>query len=193
MMGRVYVLGRTPSIIGSLRFGYAGTQQQIVTDGNISFPALASTTPAAGGTGCNVNDRFYDAYNNTYTATAVTAGAVTTIAMNAVGTFNGVVPANPIALTAAPGFAGTGVTVNLSWTSGATNLLLANNTTAGTMTLTTPGMTTVTNGLTVGGQLVSTGLGMSFGNVVAPGGVTDLSRHIALYSTIFGLSITHHD
>jgi hypothetical protein len=32
--------------------------------------------------------------------------------------------------------------------------------------------------------------GVNFGSVVAPGGVTDLSRHIALYATTFGMSIT---
>ena len=79
------------------------------------FVALDGTSPLAnGGSNNAVNDRFYDAYDNIYTATAVDgSGAVTAIRMDltipsALATYP-----NPIALTPCPGFFGAGVAVNL--------------------------------------------------------------------------------
>lgn len=57
-----------------------------------------------------------------------------------------------------------------------TNTLLMTLSAAGALTLTT-------------GDLVANA-GVSFGSAVAPGGNADLSRHISLYSTTFGFSIT---
>ena len=92
-----------------------GTDQTIEISANTYTPALASTTPVAGGAGNAVNDRLYDAQGNFYTVTAVSGGAVTTIQMDSCRAVSGL-PANPVALTACSGFNGTGVTVNLTWT-----------------------------------------------------------------------------
>jgi hypothetical protein len=116
--GDMYALNALPnaySTIQHISIVKSGFDQILQLDGNAMVATLPSATPVAGGSGCNVNDRFYDAYNNTYTATAVTAGAVTAIALNAATARFGGVPANPVALTAAPGFSGTGVQVNLTW------------------------------------------------------------------------------
>jgi hypothetical protein len=188
--------------------------------------ALTSATPAAGGTGCAVNDRFYDAYNNIYTATAVTGGAVTTIRMDSTrARIAGAVPANPIALTAAPGFTGTGVTVNLTWTMptrlvvqhtsgqvafyGSAGITL-NGGSAGTSIA--AGAFTLFNEPTaakhaatkayvdslspVGKYLLLTGGtmsgGISFGSVTGAN-AQDMSKHILLYSTLYGFNVTGYN
>jgi len=61
------------------------------------------------------------------------------------------------------------------------------NTRTGAVTLTSADVTGVSGLLTTGGAMSG---GLSFGGTVAPGGATDLSRHIALFSTTFGFSIT---
>ncbi|HTB46468.1 MAG TPA: tail fiber domain-containing protein [Acetobacteraceae bacterium] len=116
--GDMYALNALPnaySTIQHISIVKSGFDQIFQLDGNALVATLPSATPVAGGSGCNVNDRFYDAYNNTYTATAVTAGAVTAIALNAATARFGGVPANPVTLSPAPGFSGTGVQVNLTW------------------------------------------------------------------------------
>jgi hypothetical protein len=95
-------------------FQRSGTDQLISMNGNSYVPSAPAVV--SGGAGWNVNDRAYDAYYNTYTVSAVSAGAVTTLTMNATGSWIGTPPANPITLTAAPGFNGTGLTINLTWT-----------------------------------------------------------------------------
>lgn len=107
-------INNSSSNIKFAMFQISGTDQQIRMDGNSYVPS--APVVAAGGTGWAVNDRAYDAYSNTYTVTAVSSGAVTALSMNAISARIGSPPANPVALTAAPGFTGTGLTINLTWT-----------------------------------------------------------------------------
>jgi hypothetical protein len=149
--GNFYAYNALPnawSTIQHISFIKSGFDQVLQLDGNSIVATLPSATPVAGGSGCNVNDRFYDAFNNTYTATAVTAGAVTTIALNAATARFGAVPANPVALTAAPGFSGTGVTVNLTWVA-PTRFVLRATGAGQSMLLSAPGGITAGNPITL--------------------------------------------
>jgi len=112
------------SQIQNIRIWRSSTDQIIDIASVVTTASMTSNTPVAGGSGLVLNERLYDAYGNTYTATAVTGGVATTVIMNTATARNGNVPANPIALTAAPGFVGIGVTVNLTWTA-PTRLVLA--------------------------------------------------------------------
>jgi hypothetical protein len=178
--GGQYVLDVLPSAYSTLQhleFRKTGSDQVIQLNG--SAPSLTSTTPVAGGSGCNVNDRFYDAYSNTYTATAVTGGAVTTIRMDGATAIFGNAPANPIALTAAPGFAGTGVTVNLTWTAPARLVI---------QTFSQPMLLNAPAGIQTQGTLLPVN-GIDFGSVIVSS-VTDFSKHISLYGGWGGINIT---
>lgn len=192
MMGNVQAWNTTNNFanqLGLLGFRRNGSDQMVYIDGNANYAALNATTPiATGGSGVNVNDRFYDAYNNTYTATAVTAGAVTTIRMDSTSARLAAPPANPVTLTAAPGFSGTGVTVNLTWT--APTRLLIQAAASATLGLQGGGGITLLNATTAN-SLVTFQNGASFGNTLAAS-PTDLSHHIALWSTGsgYGLSVT---
>ena len=162
-----------------------GGDQQISLNGNSYTPSFTSI--AAGGSGVNAGDRFYDAYNNTYTATAVTTGAATTITLDTATVYTGAPPANPIALTASQGFAGTGVTVNLTWTA-QTRLLIQATGAGQTLALSgTAGISLLSASSHTGAATFSAGIG--FGSQTGASN-TDLSKHIALYGTTYGLSVT---
>lgn len=179
--GGQYVLDVLPSAYSSLQhleFRKSGTDQIIQLNGLAYAPSLTSTTPVAGGSGCNVNDRFYDAYSNTYTATAATGGAVTTIRMDASTAHFGTAPTNPIALTAAPGFAGTGVTVNLTWTAPARLVIQTGGQT----------MALIAASIQTQGTLLPVN-GIDFGSVIVSS-ITDFSKHISLYGGWGGINIT---
>jgi len=84
----------------------------------------------------------------------------------------------------------------LNWNAGYLNVSIT-NTTNGTSTdanMSTVGSFTLTglNACAIGATTPATGAftGINFGSAVAPGGVTDLSRHIALYSTTYGFNVT---
>jgi hypothetical protein len=182
--GDQYVMNGLPSANSTIQhigFRKSGSDQILELAASAFAPALTSATPVAGGSGCNVNDRFYDAYNNTYTATAVTGGAVTTIRMDAATTRFSTPGANPIALTAAPGFAGTGVTVNLTWTA-PSRLVIQTTGGSQSMLLSAPA------GIQTQGTLFPVN-GIDFGSVLASS-VTDFSKHISLYAGWGGINIT---
>jgi hypothetical protein len=62
--------------------------------------------------------------------------------------------------------------------------------TTGLPTATTVISSTGTGLIQLSGGVIFGGGGISFGNVVAAGGTTDLSSHIALYSTVYGFNVT---
>jgi hypothetical protein len=158
----------------NLRVTTSGTDQVLdITSGWAGYATLASTTPVAGGTGWVVNDRAYDAYNNFYTVMAVTAGAVTTIRLDTRASYPLAAPTNPITLTAAPGFVGTGLTVNLTWNA-STRIVLQHST--GGLLLSSLNGTQVTGG-------------MNFGST-SGAGPSDLSNHIALFSNTYGIGVS---
>lgn len=74
---------------------------------------------AAGGAGFNTGGArpqvATDAYGGVYVLTTVAAGAVTALTMYRPAYVNGATPANPVALTMEAPFDGTGLTVNLTW------------------------------------------------------------------------------
>jgi fibronectin-binding autotransporter adhesin len=145
------------------------------------FAALTTSTPTTGGANANVNDRFYDAVGNIFTATAVSSGVVTTMTLDVANSIFFTPPANPTTVTAVSPSTATGVTVDLTWTkavnltlnpSGPTTVsgaLTANNggtlggtfagnhTYSGALTLSSAGTAlTVTNSASVGGALTVT-------------------------------------
>lgn len=170
-----------PTQIQNVQFARSAGDQRIWIPATSFVPSLTSSTPVSGGTNVAVNDRYYDAYYNTYTVSAVDGtGAATTVVMNSSFAWQAAAPSNPIALTAASGAVGTGITVNLTWTpptrlvlwAQSNPLLLQGDT--GITLQSTSGSTTVTGG-------------MSFTNAQGASN-TDLSKHIALYSTTYGFS-----
>lgn len=188
-MGHIQAFDATNNSVhtfGNVSIRRSGTDAQLYIDANSFVPSLTSSTPVAGGTGVNVNDRFYDAYFNIYTATATDGnGAATTIRMDTNTARIGGPPANPISLTAAPGFAGAGVTVNLTWTA-PSRFLIANNLGGGSGVL----------ALQAGGGALIQSLsahnfqaGATFGNLVGSS-TSDLTKHIALYASTYGFSVT---
>jgi hypothetical protein len=125
---------------------------------------------AAGGTGYQVNDQLYDGYGGILLVSAVSSGAVTTAAYIA-GREPYVFatpPANPLATT---GGSGSGATVNVTWTA---KTVLAIQPSGGTVAVT--GTTSFANGANWGAQVGGTNY--------------DLSKHIALHTAGYGLSVT---
>jgi hypothetical protein len=162
------------SQLGALRVIRSGTNLNLDIPSTMTYASLASI--AAGGTGWTANDRAYDAYNNIYTITAVSAGVATTVVMDSSLARLAATPSNPVALTTAPGntsLTGAGLTVNINWNV-PTSLVLQH--TAGGVTISSTTGTTVSGGMTFGSQLGASS--------------TDLSKHIALYSTTHGFSVS---
>jgi hypothetical protein len=158
-LGHVAMLGTLVSLdctnnfnsaIGTLVIRRSGSDQFIGCDANSRVGSLASPTPETGGAGVNVNDRFTDLYNNTYTVMEVdvAGGAATVIRMDTVSARINPAPANPVPLTAAPGFTGTGVTVNLAWTQ-PLRLLVQNAIPGGTLALGAAGGIAMLNPVTL--------------------------------------------
>jgi hypothetical protein len=171
--GRIYTIGTT-----------------VTLDSGGYFAALTTSTPTTGGANANVNDRFYDAVGNIYTATAVSSGAVTTMTLDNANPTFAAPPANPVAVTAVIPSTATGVTVDLTWTK-AVNLTLnpngpttvsgaltannggtfggtfaGNHTYSGALTLSSAGTAlTVTNSASIGSNLTVTGFGQFNGGV----------------------------
>lgn len=80
-----------------------------------------SATVAAGGSGFVASPaNVTDAYGGVWQITGISGSAVTTVSMLRAPHVLGAVPANPIALTPAPGQAGSGLTVNVTWGTGTT-------------------------------------------------------------------------
>jgi hypothetical protein len=152
-MGRLTTTGYVRALdtsfasqLGALRVARVGTNLNLDIPTTMTYASLTSI--AAGGTGWTVNDRAYDAYNNIYTITAVSAGVATTVVMDSSLARIGTPPANPVALTTAPGntsLTGAGLTVNVTWNV-PTSLVLQHA--AGGVTISSTTGTTVTGGLT---------------------------------------------
>ena len=188
MMGFFNVLNGMNGVyhsISNLQIGRTGLDLRIQMTGaaNNLVPTLTSTTPVTGGTNVQVNDRYYDAFNNAYTVMATDgAGAATTMRIDTGSVRFNTAPANPVSLTACAGAVGTGITVNLTWTNPTRLLLWSQNNALGLQGDTGITLTAAAGGVGVSG-------GMNFGSTLAAS-TTDLSRHIALFGTTFGLGVT---
>ena len=168
------------SIYGSLVTGgtfYANTARIYTSGTSIVLAAggrvatLSSSTPVAGGTGAVLNERFRDASGNLYTATAVSTGVVTSVALNGAFPINTAEPSNPVSLTSITGSA-SGVTVNLTWTQSVDLTLNPSGNTTVSGTLTTVGALnaasmSVTGAATFSSNVSVTGTGTFTSNVVA--------------------------
>jgi hypothetical protein len=149
------------------RVSTSGTTTTLDLIGSIaSAPVIVS----GGTSGFATTDCLVDSSGNIYQPTAVSAGVITTISLAKASVIYSAVPANPVTLSVISG-SGTGsVTVNLTWTKPST---LSINPTGTAVTLP---RATINSGATFGSQTGAS--------------VTDLSKHVALYSTTYGLSIT---
>jgi hypothetical protein len=163
--GNLTAYGNTQ--LNASRVSTSGTTTTFDLIGSIaSAPVIVS----GGTSGFATTDCLVDSSGNIYQPTAVTSGVITTISLAKASVIYSAAPANPVTLTVISG-SGTGsVTVNLTWTKPTT---LSINPTGAAVTLP---RATINSGATFGSQTVAT--------------VTDLSKHIALYSTTYGLNIT---
>jgi hypothetical protein len=136
----------------------------------------------AAGASVAANDRYYDNYANIYTVTAASAGAATAIRLDVTPAnfFGASAPANPIALTAAPGFTGSGITVNLTWVKANRMVFLQ-------QILSNVGIQN-SGPLTQDGH-GSFGAGIDFRSAVVSNN-WDLSKGIDFYSGLFGFCVT---
>jgi hypothetical protein len=173
------------SQIQNLNFTRSGTSQYIQCTANTAQPSIGSIQ--SGGSGIQVNDRFYDnVTNSTYTVTAVDGtGAATAITMNMISGYNSSpLPTNPITLKAAPGFATgrTAPSVNLTWTVPAT---LALQHTAGSILVNASGNVTVqssSNNIVVDG---ASGITLT-GKVNVPTGVVGVTDNSSAAAGMVG-------
>lgn len=99
----------------------SATEMSMQVLGNVGYVTItdgagAPGAGASGGTGWAVNDRAYDALANTYTVMAVSGGVVTQLRQDKQVCCVTSQIVNPMALTAAPGYSGTGLSCNLTCT-----------------------------------------------------------------------------
>jgi hypothetical protein len=141
-----------------------------------------SAAVAAGGAGYNINEQFSFAGNGRGMVTAQTGGVVSAIQILEYPTSTSP-PANPVTTTslmiaAAAQATGSGLTLTLTWS--VANALSLNP---------SAGATTIGGTLGVAGT-TSHSAGINLGSALAPGGANDLTRHISLYGTAIGFSVT---
>jgi hypothetical protein len=132
------------------------------------YQQVTAAAVAAGGTGFTVNDLLEGTDGTFASVTTVTAGAVTGVSILRSGWgLTGSLPINPVVFTAQGrngATRGSGCTLNLTWTP------------ASAISLNPSGGTTGVGG------------GINFGSVIATAN-TDLSKHIRLWSTTYGINV----